>query len=328
MFFKKGYYRLLLLIVSILLNCYSLYSQVDSSYIQPFSQDFSARVYIYDKFAGFKNEDKDDNEVEFKTNNPVSLGVGATWKYFSVSLSHGFDFFRDKKQGKTQSLEFKHHGYGQKFAYDIFIQRHKGFYEDRKDENGVYSLYPEMKLNMYGGSFYYIFNNKKFSYRAAFNMSERQMKSAGSLLLGGSVYFSKVLSERGLLFEDMNEQHKNLQFGLSLGYAYTWVISRQWLATGSLVGGATVGNNHPDHFFKKKMQVYPTLNGRFALVYNSNSWSVNTTFLYNSVYLFYKDDQSLTMNNQQIQLTLVKRFDWYNKRVDKVLNKTKDILSF
>lgn len=317
-------YSKLFSILVILIIPLRIIGQVDSTYIRSFEQDFFAKTYVVEKFTMFdKMNDNDKNkEFSYRTNNPINLGLGITWKDFTLSFGYGFDFFRNKNKGKTNSLEFQHHWYGRKFMYDFFLQQHKGFYNDRRNKDKSYTLYPDIKTNLYGGSLHYVFNNKKFSYKAAFNQTEKQLKSAGSLLVGISLYYSKVVTDTTVLFERMAKNNENLQFGISGGYAYTWVINKHWFATGAASMGISMGNNQPKYFFKEKMEVYPSVNGRFALGYNANSWSLGASSLFNVVYLYYDREESLSMNNLNFQLTFIKRFDWNNIFVNKTLNKT------
>lgn len=322
---ERKYLKALLLTLFSVFKIGSISSQIDSTYIEPFQQDFSARFYTNDKYAGFAR-DSEDQEMEYRTNNPIGIGVGVSWKNLSFSFSHSFDFFRNRKKGKTESLEFQHHGYARKFVYDVFLQRHQGFYTKGKNAEGSFDIYPNTRLSMCGGILQYVFNNNKFSYQAAFNQNEIQKKSAGSLLLGIALYYSKVHTDSLYLFEGMDVKHKNLQFGASLGYAYSWIFSKQWFLTGSVTAGATIGNNYPSHFFKERIKVYPTVNGKFAIGYNAKDWSVGISYLINQVYLFHTEAESLNMKNQQLQFTIVKRFNWGNKFVNNTLNKTKEKL--
>jgi hypothetical protein len=82
----------------------------------------------------------------------------------------------------------------------------------------------------------YIFNNKKFSYPAAFTFNERQKKSAGSFTVGGGWLLFNLKSDTGLvpgaLFPDSNSTFNFDKITLSCiygmgGYAYTFVI-RNW----------------------------------------------------------------------------------------------------
>lgn len=305
-----------------------LHGQVDSTYIKPFRQDFSVRAYTINKFFAFdKENDKNESEDQtLRTNSPVSLGFGASWKNFSFGFSYGFDFMRDRNRGKTKSMEFQHHGYGRKLAYDIVIQQHKGFHNDEKNKDGSYLIYPDINLNMYGGSLQYIFNHKRFSYKAAFNQNERQIKSTGSLIAGTTLYYSRIRSDSTILFERITKNHENLQIGLTLGYAYTWVINREFFLTGSLTAGASIGNNYPGNFFKRKMEVYPILDGRFAFGYNKDQWSLGFSSHINKIYLFHDGHESFSMENVILKLTFIWRFDWGNKFVNNTLNKAKEKL--
>lgn len=198
--------------LSMLFLSNELNGQVDSTYIKPFRQDFSVRAYTINKFFAFdKENDKNESEDQtLRTNSPVSLGFGASWKNFSFGFSYGFDFMIDRNRGKTKSMEFQHHGYGRKLAYDIVIQQHKGFHNDEKNKDGSYLIYPDINLNMYGGSLQYIFNHKRFSYKAAFNQNERQIKSTGSLIAGTTLYYSRIRSDSTILFERITKNHENL----------------------------------------------------------------------------------------------------------------------
>lgn len=301
----------------------SISAQIDSTYIRSFEHDFSARSYFINKLTGFQktSENKDLNET-FRINAPTAIGAGAAWKSFSFGFSYGVSFMRDKNRGKTNSLEFQYHGYKRKFAYDISLQQHKGFYNEEMRPDGTFIIYPDVKINMYGGSFLWVFNNKKFSYKAAFNQNERQIKSAGSFQLGASMYYSKIKTDSTELFAGMEKVHENIQFGAIGGYAYTWVLGQRWFLTGSASLGVNIGNNYPSRLFKKKMEVYPTFNNRFAAGYNINSWSFGLSSYYNKTYLFFDGKESLSINDISMQITLIKRFHWGNKFVNKTLQDT------
>lgn len=179
---------------------------------------------------------------------------------------------------------------------------------------------------MYGGTFQWVFNNKKFSYKAAFNQNERQLKSAGSFLLGAAVYYTKLNTDTLQLLPDMNSLHENIQFGITGGYAYSWVLGKSWFVTGSLDLGVNLGHNNPKQIFNEKMKIYPTLNSRIAAGYNLDSWSFGLSSYYNRVYLFIDGKDNLSVNEFNIQLTFIKRFNWGNKFVNKTLNETKQKL--
>lgn len=309
------YYKLMYLLAIILLSVsINVVAQIDSSYIRPFDEDFSTRSYFINRIKGFGN----NKNAMYNINAPTAIGIGISWKDYSFAFSHGFDILRDKHKGKTKSLEFQYHGYKRKYVYDISLHRHKGFYSESQN-NSRAILYPDMQVNMYGGAFMWIFNNKKFSYRAAFNLSEQQLKSAGSFQLGGSVYYTKIKLDR-------TSSYENLQLGLMGGYAYTRVLSKYWYITGSASVGVNIGNE-PNLVFNDKVNLYPILNNRFAAGYNRESWSFIFSSYFNRMYLIIGKNDRISMNDAKFQITILKRFNWDNKFVNKTMIKVKNELN-
>ncbi len=314
----------LLFIFQLLLLDINLLAQIDSTYISPFNQDFSVRSYITAKMAGLdKMTQQGHSGFIYRINAPVGIGVGASWKSYAFAVSRRVSFLRDPKKGKTNSLEFQYYGYRRKFAYSLSLQQHTGFYNELSNRDGSYITYPKMKIHIYGGTFQWVFNNKKFSYKAAFNQNERQLKSAGSFLLGVAAYYTKLSTDTVKLFSEMKSIHENIQFGMTGGYAYSWVLDKSWFVTGSLDVGVNLGHNNPDRVFSEKMHIYPTLNSRIAIGYNLDSWSIGFSSYFSRVYLFINGRDNLSVNEFNMQLTLIKRFDWGNKFVNNTLNETK-----
>lgn len=304
-----------------------LYGQVDSTYIKSFDEDFAAKAYFMSKIAGFEKETShDNNTTEYRINAPGGIGVGLAWKSYSLSVSQRFSFMRDPNKGKTNSLEFQYNGFKRKFIYSVSLQRHKGFFDEKRNQDGTYTLYPDMNLTMYGGTFQWVFNNKRFSYRAAFNQNEKQLKSAGSFQLGAAINYSRLTTNSTIIFDKTHEDLQNLQFGIISGYAYTWVLSSKWYLTGAVDVGVNIGNNYPEVFFKKKMEVYPTVIVRAATGYNIKSWSLGFSMHYNKIFLLFDDDNRLGMNEFNLQLSIIKRFQWGNKFINQKLQETQDKL--
>lgn len=317
------------IIFLILLIGVKVTAQVDSAYIRPFDHDFSVRSIVGHKIAGFDRQSKDGNNNGFiyRINAPVAFGAGASWKDYSFAFSRRFSFIRDRKKGKTSSLEFQHHGYSRKFTYSISLQQHKGFYNDILNQDGTYTTYPDLKINIYGGTFQWVFNNKKFSYKAAFGQNERQIKSAGSFQLGTSLYYSILETDSTKLLSGISHQNKNLQFGINGGYAYTHVLDKRWFVTGSFDLGINIGNNDPGRLLKEKLEIYPVLYSRIGVGYNIQSWSFGFSSYFSRIYLFIDKNENLSMNEFNMQISFIKRFHWGNKFVNKTLQDTKDKLN-
>lgn len=107
-------------------------------------------------------------------------------------------------------------------------------------------------------SAYYIFNNRRYSYAAAYGASKLQKRSAGSWLLGFDFSHYNIFFD----LERLPDKVKELQIypwdsyrlkydsiNVIGGYAYNWVIGRHFLFnTTTMPGiGATRTRNHSSH---------------------------------------------------------------------------------
>lgn len=282
---------------------YFCFAQIDTTYIKPFENKASVRTYLSMKFISLQQETNEDLK-KFMPNTPMSLGFGLSVKNTIIDFSYGYglSFLKDKEKGRTKALDFQIHNYGRKFIIDLFIQKYHGFYTADDNDKNIH-LYPDLKIQQYGAFGQYVFNNKKFSYKAAFVQNERQLKSAGSFLLGGGVYFSKIGSDSSFVHKSKNSL-RNFQFGVSGGYAYTWAISQRWFTSGSATIGVNVGTERINDFGKQRIEVYPTFFPRIAFGYNKEKWSIGLSYINNSTFSSFSDNNknniALSSGNFQI----------------------------
>jgi hypothetical protein len=220
--------RVFLIFSAIFVYLPACFAQVDSTYIEPYNQKLAIKAYLSRNYIEIQQEGKD-----YKPNNPMSLGAGLSLKNTVLYLEYcwGLKFTTNPKFGKTSSLDFQLHNYGRKLLFDISYQNYKGFYhqsdKSSDNENETIELYSDLKVRQIGAEVTYLFNGKRFSAKSAFAQSEKQLKSAGSFALGGGIYQNHISSgER--LFATENFVANNLQFGITFGYAYSYVINKNY----------------------------------------------------------------------------------------------------
>jgi len=285
-------------------------AQIDTAYIKPFENKLSLRTYLSMKFISMEKEVNGENK-QFMPNTPMSLGFGIAINNTLINLSygHGLNFMKDNEKGRTKALDFQIHNYGRKFIIDLFIQKYQGFYTaDESDKN--IQLYPDLKIQQYGAFVQYVFNNKKFSYKAAFNQNERQLRSAGSFLLGGGVYFTRIDSDSSFVHRSKNAL-RNFQFGASGGYAYTWAINKRWFASGSATTGVNFGTERINDFGKRRIEIYPTFFPRMAVGYNRENWSLGLSYINNLIFSSFSGDdmESIGVSSGNLQIGCIWRLD-------------------
>ncbi len=281
------------------------YAQVDSTYIAPFEQELSVGTYVYYQYTMLTHEIDDKNAVVYKPNSPVGVGLSLTYKSFALSGGMSFDFMRDRERGKTKSLDLQYHYYGRKFIFDFFFQNYKGFYTGDNDKEAVV-LYPDIRLVQYGLYGQYLFNYKKYSPRAAFGQSERQVRSAGSFQLGGGFYYNRILSDSSLVMYGKNNLD-NYQLSLSGGYTYMWVIKKSYFISIGTSFGFNFGiENARD---SKKIEVSPSIFPRISAGYNGNHWSLGLSFVMNRMYVVHNDELKMFFDTGYAQMSFIWRFD-------------------
>jgi len=170
--------------------------------------------------------------------NAYSANVGAQLKgtiaasvnYRGISLgmsfnpAHMFDWSHD--------FEINVNSYGNKFGADFIFQRSNSFSGTMK-YNGAYRDVESGQVNQQSinANFYYVFNNKRFSFPAAFTQSYLQRRSAGSWMIGAS--YLGLKTEFGITDSDIPDVIKAKMIGLGGGYGYNWVLPNDWLVHAS-----------------------------------------------------------------------------------------------
>lgn len=310
-----------------LLSSYTSASDIDSLYIRPFKQNFSLRTYFVQNYTSITQDFNIDQykDFDYRTNRPLSIGLGVSWNNSSISGSYGFPFLRDRQRGKTRTLAFQYHYYGRKIVLDFVLQRHKGMYKQHDDEDTPFEICPDAKVTQYGVSGFYVFNGNRFSYKSAFDLSELQLRSTGSFILGGGVYKNKIEAESPVVITDKRGRtdsigniQKNIQIGVNLGYAYTWIIKRKYFIALSMTVGANLGTESINEVGKRKPDLYTSFNPRLAIGYHGDEWSISTSFFDNQIYTFYSESMSRGISTMSLQMTIVKRLGRQPKILDKV----------
>lgn len=272
----------------------------DTAYYVSFDRSITGRFYFSQKFTTVELESsKQAPRFRYRPNTTFNMGVGATYRFFTLNLAYGFGFLNhdEAEKGKTKYLDLQSHLYGRKWSIDLFGQFYNGFFLYPKGLGSVdpdlYYIRPDIKVTILGIAPFRIMNEKKFSYRAAMLQNEWQKKSAGSLLLGGEPYYGSVNADSAFVPANMSTLYEQqgihkinfFDIGLGAGYAYTLVIKRHFFLTGSLTGSLDVGwvretNNTGS---KDKANIEPNLLYRGVIGYNSRLWNVNVSWVSNRI---------------------------------------------
>lgn len=282
----------------------------DSLYIRSLPYKMWVKAYIPSKYIEIYEEDN-----RFSPNYPFMAGAGiGLHRIRYVNLSFAISLFPLKNESGLRSYitDIQIHSYGKKSLFDAYYQSYKGFFVEKELKNGQeeYSLYPDLALRQAGIEYTHIFNHRRFSARAAFEQSELQIRSVGSFLLGGGIYWHRVKPDTNMSAEYPKSNFDNIQIGINAGYAYSWVISRKLLLSSIATIGVNIGNE-TQALRQGKVRVYPTAMVKASFVYSpKEDWSLAVSGVFNNKTIYTSTNQRLFVYSPTIQLTLTKHFDF------------------
>ncbi len=282
------------------------FAQVDSLYIGRYRHAYGGSIRLSQEFLSL-NYEQDGKELAFEPNRPVNIGLAFAWKNSFLSYSHGFSGMRDKEKGKSSTVDFQYHVVGKNFMIDFYFQQYKGFYRYDTDQK-EYLSFDDLRINLYGGKFTYVFNSAKFSIGAANNKNNIQKKSAGALLLGGSGFLSVIKNTPELSDGIRANDSRSYMFGPTIGYAYNWVLWKKFLASLSI----TVGING---IFDENLSTNRTVfyvNGQVGsdlnLAYQGEEWGMGVKSSLSALYFNKVEGYTTQLSNKSFSLFLTKRF--------------------
>jgi hypothetical protein len=272
---------------------------INNGYYIQYPRQFILRIYLRSKFAPFTISSNGKEDLNYKTNSKLGLGLGFTYKALTLNVAYGFNFLNPENgKGKTKGIDLQLHLYPKKWAIDATGAFLNGYYLDPKDYNGLnlsdYYLRPDLQRNVIGVSAYHLTNSDKFSYKAAFTQRDWQIRSAGSFLYGAEIHYGVVRGDSALVPSGASPDYvqagiDKIQFlgiGPGIGYAYTFVMGKYFFITASAIASLNVNISAESSGIIKNTvtKILPAGNYKGAIGYNSDSWCISASLMGNALY--------------------------------------------
>jgi hypothetical protein len=198
-------------------------SGFDTSYVLRPRQRFMIAVHPDFSSIGL-SIGKNDERANFYTNLSDNIGALATYR------GYGFGYSFKPRRGRKNDGEFNFRFFCRRFGIETDFSRATSFSCDIHHGDSVLNIERgdiDYKMRIF--SIYYVFNNKKFSFPAAFDKSYTQVCSCGSPLLGISYVDANMKTSK----HDF-ELHSQTA-GIGCGYGYNFVTKRKFLIHASLI---------------------------------------------------------------------------------------------
>lgn len=164
------------------------FTAVDTNYVEPQHYKFTMMLQNTNTYEKYRLENNEGQTITLAPSPSVKVGpfVGYQWIFlgYTVDLKN----FNENKDRTEIDLSL----YSSRIGIDLFYRKMGNHYYIRNlfiNHHTNTKALEDLPFNGFqssikGFNLYYIFNNKRFSYPAAFSQSTVQRKSAGSFLAG------------------------------------------------------------------------------------------------------------------------------------------------
>ena len=134
-----------------------------------------------------------------------------------------------KLAGKSKDNEFNLNSYGNAFGFDVIYLSSKTYHGHVTKGNVTHYIEKgNVRQQAININAYYAFNNKRFSFPAAFSQSYLQKRSTGSFMVGMSFDGQKTDATH---YGEGNATStmRVVELGIGAGYGYNLVLGQHWL---------------------------------------------------------------------------------------------------
>lgn len=305
----------------------------DTLYVSPNKYDFAFMTTYYNnnEYYSISSNTPKDQKLSFLPRPSNKIGFYVGWRFIFLGWSFDVNDIFNKKRGQNNGTTFELSLYSARFGVDLMylktgnnykIHKAKGF--DDMMPAGFTTNFDGLNVDVKSINLYYMLNNKRFSYPAAYSQTTIQKRSCGSGIVGLLVsthnlhfdYEKLPLSIRESMNPDLKVHHiKYTNISLSVGYSYNWAFARYFLANISaspiLAYKASKVSNieDTDKGFFKKFNIDVLL--RAGVVYNNGKYFVGTSFLGRS---YGYNQKNFSLNNGYGTLQVYAGFNFYLKK--------------
>ena len=210
----------------------------DTLYISRPKEKFM--IKLQSSLSSYINRERVNSEyeyykAEFQTDKNFQIRTSIVYSGFSIGFSITPETIFGHRKYKEYELGFKF--YNNRYVIDFDYYKSSTLKGLIKSDDLVFRLVKgDVRIKLFNVSMYYIFNNKKCSFPAAFTQTYIQKKSAGSVIAGFSFQGGTLKTQNISSFLGLDIKFKMRYLGVGVGYGYNLVFSEgNWLIHASLL---------------------------------------------------------------------------------------------
>ncbi|MDP4131259.1 MAG: DUF4421 domain-containing protein [Bacteroidota bacterium] len=269
----------------------------DTSYYRTYRDRVTARAYLSRKYTALRFDPPGSvPDFDYHPNTSLNLGIGATYHAFTLNIGFGVNRFNPEEiRGKTRYLDLQGHFYARKWNIDLLGEFYRGYYLTPKGlaapAGEDYYKRNDLKLDLIGVAFYRSLNDRRFSYQAGLLQNEWQKQSAGSILVGGEIYYGSIHADSALVPGKLDTSYRKLnidklhffEIGPGIGYAYTLVVKQHFFLLASVTINLAVRLSaeisHSTGKLEDQIDFTPNHIVHVGLGYNTENWCLSTLWV-------------------------------------------------
>lgn len=302
------------------------YDSLRSQYIQSFPEHFFLWPVLKQRKLDFEMQSLPGKKhsLAYRSNKPYSFGVGMYLFELGFELAFAVPLDEQSKKiyGESDASDIQLNILGKKWGIDAYHQKYSGFYiEDPDHEVPVNTPYPQrrdIETKNVGITGNYAFNNKKFSFRSSYNFAERQLRSAGSFVLFGSMSWFRASGDSAIIGDHYTDQFgpgahivriKTTTLAVAPGYTYS-LIYKGFFLNGTLAIGPAhnwLSYDTDDGDTRNDIKFSAFVAARLALGYNGDRFFGGLSFV-NQGRTAEFDHLELTSSNSTFKILFGYRF--------------------
>jgi len=246
----------------------------DTAFVYNYGERFTLRPYLRSNFTALEVQNKDDFRSTFyRSNTPISLGLGLWWRKIGFSISAGLPHTELHNALSSTFFDFQYHYYGRYVVGDLYAFSYKGLYGRTEDDEVVF--YSDAYISRIGVRASYPIRGERISYAAAFEQSELQVNTAFCFPVGLGFYYQNVRSKQPRIEVQRKNSYLCELYG---GVAFIVPWAKHYFAAGEGILGLTQALNRESLFTPSySFQV------RTALGYTTRKWSLAFVFYYHAL---------------------------------------------
>lgn len=310
----------------------------DTTYIEPNHYNLTFMVeqsFWHERYRLATRLYEDKQSIVLAPEPTPKIGVYFGWRWIFLGISTSIPQLLHRNKQNSSKKEYVFNLYSARFGVDLFyrtsgqdfkIKSYSGF---NLPDNLKGQTFNGMRTKMLGLNTYWIFNNRRFSYPAAYSQSTNQKRSCGSLMAGFSYSHQNISFDYTQLPSEMFSQVQpalrfdNLKYddyNVSFGYGYNWVFAKNCLFNLSFMpavsykraklnGQSTDKDNEAFGDWMKNVNF--DMITRSALTWNNGKYYVGAIFVLNT---FDYRKSALSITNSFGSLRLYLGFNFWKRR--------------